>query len=1666
MIIRKICAGLVLFLAGFSCEAQGDTLVPFGSEWRYRIGTTEASSPSNAWRRVGFADQSWPSGTAPFGYGEPEVVTGLPSSAEANYLSVYFRRAFAIPNPASISQLDLVVRIDDACVAWINGTEVLRHNLPSGDLPFDAAGVSANEPVTQSVTLTNNPSALLVPGNNILAVHVFNANRTSSDLLFDAQLTSTSDTTAPIVVERVPQPGATVRELKQIQVIFSESVTGVDAADLLVNAAPSPGVSAVSPREYIFSFAEPPTGVVQLAWAANHGIRDLATPPNAFTGGTWACTLDPSAPPPTVMISEFLADNSGGIRDDFGIRSDWIELFNPGAEAVNLEGWSLTDDPTRLEKWSFPRTVLGPNGYLVVWASELDRRVAGAPLHTNFKLSSGGEYLALLDAETHIVSEFAPAYPSQETNISFGRDRVDPTLTGYFSTPTPGQPNASSGPGFAPEPVFSVPSGTFPDNTLTVTITAPAGQIHYTLDGSVPTQASQVYSQPLVLTASTILQARVFQSNLLPSAPVIRTYTLLGSGFGDFSSNLPVMIIQTGGQGIPMDQRVRAFVTVFEPHDGRARLANAPDFESAVAIEVRGQTSSGFPKQPYNLEIQDPFGNDLEVPLLGLPEESDWVLHNPYSDKCLMNNVLAFELHEKMGHYAPRCRFVEVFVKTSRTRLSYPGDYRGVYVLMEKIKIDGNRVDLERLGPGHNQEPEITGGYIIKKDKDSPGDLNFSTRGGSQFSGQALKFHDPKPDEITGPQRDWIVRYLNQFESALYASDWLRRTGTNHYSHFIDADSFVDYHWIVEFTKQIDGYRLSNYMSKDRGEKLRMEPIWDWNLAWGNADYLEGEFTNGWYYPLIGNAEHLWLRRLISGTPNGYDKQGDPDFNQRIIDRWSVLRTNILNASNVTARVNEIAALLDEAQARDFAKYPRLSTYVWPNPRFYIAPTYSAIIDAMKRWINGRFHWIDGQFIKAPQLGRGPGPIEPGSLLSLSAPAGSILYTLDGTDPRLTGGAVSPAARWYSSALSVDQNIRVFARARTGTNWSGPAIGTFVVQTPPLVVTELMFEPAPSHPGDTNSESFEFLELRNIGTHALDLSGFRFTAGIQYQFGTTSAVTRLAPGEYVVLVKDKAAFGARYPDAVGSVAGEFRGNLDNRGEQLVLEGPLQEPILDFSYSEEWIPIAAGAGFSLVIMDDHAPRASWDNPASWRRSGREGGSPGREDPAPSPVMPVLVNEVLSSPLPPDVDAIELLNPGPASVNIGGWFLTDDFTTPRKFRIPDETTVPAGGYLLFDRGVFDVAGGFALSATGDETYLFGAAAGVLNGYVHGFGFDTADPGVSFGLYKTSTGEERFVSQTRPTLGSANAGPRVGPVVINEIMFRPPQTGTNETALEEYIELLNITTEPVAFFDPAAPTHTWRMRGGADYDFPEDVTLPAGGYALLVNFDPADAAALGHFRAAYGVPATVLVFGPYRGKLNNRGERVTLAKHAASLEGTVLEPAFVTVDEVHYASSAPWPEGANGTGQSLQRIVSSRFGDDPANWLAASPTPGTANPSPVGDSDADGLPDSWETAHFGTLETNPDEDPDLDGMTNAQEFVAGTDPTNPASALEAVMISSGIGTLRLQFEARDGRDYALFSADRVDGPWHKVADLPIAAPGPVAFAIEASGERQFYRLVVSSP
>jgi hypothetical protein len=489
-----------------------------------------------------------------------------------------------------------------------------------------------------------------------------------------------------------------------------------------------------------------------------------------------------------------------------------------------------------------------------------------------------------------------------------------------------------------------------------------------------------------------------------------------------------------------------------------------------------------------------------------------------------------------------------------------------------------------------------------------------------------------------------------------------------------------------------------------------------------------------------------------------------------------------------------------------------------------------------------------------------------------------------------------------------------------------------------LRVTEIMYSPAPPTSGPYGKEDFEYIELRNIGTSLLSLAGVRFVDGIIFNF-TGSAAPSLGAGQRVLLVRNTNAFTARYGSGL-NIAGQYSGALDNGGERLRLVDVMGEEILDFSYNNSWYPITDGHGFSLVIRDDTAPFYTWGDKASWRPSGQLNGSPGLSEPAPPVIAPIRINEVLAHTDLPQVDSVELYNPTTNVVDISGWFISDDLTNVTKFRIPNGTTIAAGGYVSFNESQFNPTPGvppsFAFSSKGDEAVLVSAdLAGNLTGYLDVQDFGASESGVPFGPYFTSTGKEHFVALQALTPNATNSGPKIGPIIISEIMYHPPDVGGEDDSIDEFIELKNISGSTVNLYNT---TNTWRLDKGVDFDFPPGVTLPAGGHLLVVNFDPTNATQVAAFRSRYGVSPSVPLYGPYEGKLDNGGERVELQKPDNPDTNGV---SYIVVERVDYEDSAPWPGAADGGGASLHRRTDTSYYNDPANWVAALPGAGSDYP-----------------------------------------------------------------------------------------------------------------------------
>ncbi|MDE0636053.1 MAG: CotH kinase family protein [Candidatus Poribacteria bacterium] len=415
------------------------------------------------------------------------------------------------------------------------------------------------------------------------------------------------------------------------------------------------------------------------------------------------------------------------------------------------------------------------------------------------------------------------------------------------------------------------------------------------------------------------------------------------------TSNLPIVIIDTDGSWIPDEPKVPARIKIIYDESGGKNSLDNPHihFEGKIGIEVRGQTSQGFPKKQYGFEFQDESGNDKDVSIFGLPAESDWVLNGPYSDKTLMRNYLAFEFSNRIGRYASRTKFVEVFLNTNIDKTIKAQHYVGVYLLIEKIKRGKERVAIQSLKLTHNKPPEITGGYILKIDKMDPQETFFYTRRGTH-----LAHVYPKGREMSHAQKVWIQNYMSNFETALAGPKF--KDPKYGYTKYIDVDSFIDHFIINELFKNTDGFRLSAYMYKDKGGKLTAGPVWDFNFSMGNTVFHNGWETDSWL--IYTNPVPFWWDRLLS----------DESFKQKLVKKWKTLRKNELVTSEILDEIDRTAEYLSEAQKRNFQRWRVLGHSLFGNPGPG-RPTYQGEVDEMKTWLQTRLQWMDKNIELLPQ---------------------------------------------------------------------------------------------------------------------------------------------------------------------------------------------------------------------------------------------------------------------------------------------------------------------------------------------------------------------------------------------------------------------------------------------------------------------------------------------------------------------------------------------------------------------------------------------------------------------------------------------------------------------------------------------------------------------------
>ncbi len=1254
----------------------------------------------------------------------------------------------------------------------------------------------------------------------------------------------------------------------------------------------------------------------------------------------------------------------------------------------------------------------------------------------------------------------------------------------FFPEPTPRTINGNGYAQLAGEVTISRPGQTFTTSlqfSLSQVTLVQGAQVRYTLNGDEPNDTSALYTGPVTVSASSYIRARVIEPGKGPGPVTGAAFIKLAPDITSFTSNLPVIVIDNFGRGgFSGDPQKESVISFFDPVNGRTSPTNMPGIVTRAGIKTRGSSTGGQPKPNLAVEAWDELNRDVDIEPFGMSKEADWVLYAPFNfDPSLMNNPLMYELSNQLGRYAVRTKFVEVFINTDGGDVGM-GDYYGVYVFMEKVDREGDRVNIDRLLPEQTLQPEISGGYMLKIDRADPGDNGFYA------ANQSIRYVYPGETDILLPERDaqeqFIRGYFADFGTALYGSSYANPlTG---YATHLDVNAAIDHHLLNVLSFNVDALRLSAFMHKPRGGKITFGPIWDFDRALGSTD---GRDSN----PLVWRSEsgdggtdffnYTWWNRLFT----------DLEFYQRYIDRWQELRRTTFSTGNINNVVDTFAAELAEAQ-------PRERTRWGINPR---DGSYAGEIALKKQWLLNRIQFMESQFVAPPSMNAASGRVNVGFQLQLTQPGpGALYFTLDGSDPRLPGGAVSPTAFPYSGPITINSTAEVRARvfhsghtSLTGPNnppltsrWSGILSARLTVvptaNTTSLAVTEINYHPAPPTAAELLSnpllteDDFEFLELKNISANTIDLVGATFTDGITFQF-TTNAPMTLNAGGRLLLVKNVNAFNLRYA-ASQLIAGQYSGSLNNNGERIALVDFAGATILDFSFEDGWNRLTDGLGFSLQLRYEDVPGNPLSHSAIWRGSAAALGSPGADDGVPQLEGPVVINEVLAHTDLPQVDTIELRNLSDQSVNIGYWWLTDSLDQPRKYQFSTGTTIPANGYLLVDESNFNAdpqsTNSFRLSSLGDEVWLLSAnSIGDLTGHLHGLSFGANLNGITLGRIANSVGKERLVRQFSSTLPGENSAVATGPIVISEIMHFPPDANGVGNNRDEFIELRNITASPVNLFDPGHLTNTWQIADGVNYTFPQGTTIPANGHLLIVSFNPvSDTASLAAFRSAYSLTGNETILGPFNGKLNNAEERVTLLMPDRPQQAPAENPGFVPMietDSVRYGDGFLWTTNANGSGRSLQRLSVTDHADEPLNWIAASPTPGSFNGWTSMDSDNDGLPTAWEIL-FGL---NPDSntgingatgDPDLDGLSNLDEWRAHTNPNDETDYLRLSPVIQSSGLVRLQFTAAVGKRYLLQSTDNLAvSNWTTIQHVPAASRSVrVEMIVPETAGASFFRII----
>ena len=618
---------------------------------------------------------------------------------------------------------------------------------------------------------------------------------------------------------------------------------------------------------------------------------------------------------------------TGGKPERFLI-TDFSSFLNEGKNILSIQAHNISSNSSDFTIIPFLSAVFStPNNSGIEPPAILN--LTKNHLHTNFKISSSSETLILTNSFGTIVNQITAE--NLPTNTSIGISKTSGEIVSYSET-TPGYENSSqefSG-SLQSEVVFSHPGGLF-DAPISLILSGNTSEevIRYTIDGNIPTDTSPIYSNPIQIYENITVRAQIFLENYLPSPLYSKSYTLNNSTFT--SSNLPIVIIFTeNGATIPDEPKILGTMKIIQrPNDGRNFLADANteeflNYSGTIGIETRGSSSQTLPKKPYGIDtLEDDGIEDKGVELLGMAKEDDWILNSFAFDDSMMRDYISYEMAREMGQYAANLKYCEVVLN---------GDYIGLYALSEKIKRDGDRVDIVKLSDDENSFPEVTGGYLMQTDRTSDEDP------AAWYGNGAVYIHEkPNSDDITQIQSSYIESVFRDLDDNTTNSSI-----TSGYPSIIDVPSFVDYMLVAEIASNVDAYALSTYYHKDRGGKLRAGPVWDYNLTFGNdlfdafGNYYNRSFTNVWQFEYSNTGANFWGALF-----------DDPTFKCYLSKRFNEVTSTAqpLNYNYISDLIDNTAALISDAVVREDERWDTIDDF-------------SGEVTNLKSWLQERITWM------------------------------------------------------------------------------------------------------------------------------------------------------------------------------------------------------------------------------------------------------------------------------------------------------------------------------------------------------------------------------------------------------------------------------------------------------------------------------------------------------------------------------------------------------------------------------------------------------------------------------------------------------------------------------------------------------------------------------------